>query len=102
MTRYKTRPGVVLTSICGEYVLVAASAVREFCPYVMEFNETSAFLWERLRHGADLDSLMVALGEEYELDDPNAAKAAVEAFLRQMLELNYLLPVEQGGTHEEE
>ena len=101
MTRYKTRPGVVLTSICGEHVLVAAKKIRDLCPYVTELNETSAFLWERLHDGADLDSLMVALGEEYELDDPNAAKAAVEAFLRQMLELNYLLPEEQGENHEE-
>jgi hypothetical protein len=101
MTRYKTRPGVVLTAICGEYVLVAASAAQEHCPYVTELNETSAFLWERLRRGADLEDLMTALGEEYELDDPEAVRQAVDAFLQQMLELNYLLPEEQGGTHEE-
>ncbi|MBQ6116867.1 MAG: PqqD family protein [Oscillospiraceae bacterium] len=101
MTRYKTRPGVVLTSICGEYVLVAAKSVWELCPYVTELNETSAFLWEHLRGGADLDGLMTALNEEYELDDPATARQAVEAFLRQMLELNYLLPEEQGECHEE-
>ena len=101
MIRYKTRPGVVLTSICGEHVLVAAGMLRDLCPYVTELNETSAFLWERLRCGADLNGLMAALGEEYELDDPNTAKVAVEAFLRQMLELNYLLPEEQGDDHEE-
>jgi hypothetical protein len=93
---------VVLTAICGEYVLVAASEAQKFCPYVTELNETSAFLWRRLRSGADLDQLMTALDEEYELDDPAVARQAVETFLRQMLELNYLLPEEQGGTHEEE
>ena len=102
MTRYQTRHGVVLTAICGEHVLVAASEAQKLCPYVTELNETSAFLWERLIPGADLDDLMAALDEEYELDDPAAARQAVEAFLRQMLKLNYLLPVEQGGTHEEE
>lgn len=101
MTRYKTRPGVVLTSICGEHVLVAAKSVWELCPYVTELNETSAFLWEHLRGSADLDGLMTALNEEYELDDPTAARQAVEDFLRQMLELNYLLPEEQGECHEE-
>ncbi len=101
MTRYKTRPGVVLTSICGEYVLVAASAVRKLCPYVTELNETSAFLWEHLCGSVDLDGLMTALNEEYELDDSTAARQAVEDFLRQMLELNYLLPEEQGECHEE-
>ena len=101
MTRYKTRPGVVLTAVCGEYVLVAASAAQAFCPYVTELNETSAFLWERLRFGANLDDLMSALNEEYELEDSAAAQQAVEEFLRQMLKLNYLLPEEQGGTYEE-
>ncbi len=100
MTCYKTRSGVVLTSICGEHVLVAASTARQYCPYVTELNETSAFLWRRLSSGVSLESLMAALGEEYELDDPAAARQAVEAFLRQMLELNYLLTEEQGGTHE--
>ena len=101
MTRCKTRPGVILTAICGQHVLVAAGEARELCPGVTELNETSAFLWERLRRGADLDELMAALDEEYELDDPAAARQSVEAFLRQMLEMNYLLPEEQGGTHEE-
>ena len=100
MTRYKTRPGVVLTSICGEHVLVAAAAIRDLCPYVTEINETSAFLWRQLISGADLDGLMAALDAEYDLPDPSAARHAVEDFLRQMLELNYLLPVEQGGPHE--
>ena len=43
---------------------------------------------------------MAALDNEYDIPDPSAARQAVEAFLRQMLELNYLLPEEQGGTHE--
>lgn len=100
MTRYKTRPGVVLTQICGEHVLVAAAALRDVCPFVTQINETSAFLWRQMTSGADLDSLMAALDKEYDIPDPSAARQAVEAFLRQMLELNYLLPVEQGGTHE--
>jgi hypothetical protein len=101
MNRYKTRPGVILTSVCGEHLLVAAAAVRDLCPYVTEINETSAFLWRQLTSGADLDGLMAALDAEYDLPDPAAARQAVESFLQQMLDLHYLLPVEQGGDHEE-
>ena len=100
MTHYKTRPGIVLTTICDEHVLVAAAALRDVCPFVTQINETSAFLWRQMMSGADLDGLMAALDSEYDIPDPSAARQAVEAFLRQMLELNYLLPVEQGGTHE--
>ena len=101
MIRYKTRPGVILTTICGQHILVAAAAVRDLCPYVTEINETSAFLWQQLTSGADLNGLMAALDAEYELPDPSAARQAVESFICQMLELHYLLPVEQGGAHEE-
>ena len=101
MNRYKTRPGVILTSVCGEHLLVAAAAVRDLCPYVTEINVTSAFLWRQLTSGATLDELMAALDTEYDLPDPAAARQAVESFLQQMLDLHYLLPVEQGGNHEE-
>ena len=99
--RYKTRPGVVLTSICGEYVLVAAKRNLPLCPYVTEINETSAFLWEHLISGATLEELESAVAEEYEIEDPAQAHDAILAFIEQMTELHYLLPKEQGGTHEE-
>ena len=54
MERYETRPGVVLTNICGEYMLLAAKAAREYCPYMTQLNESSAFLWRLLESGADL------------------------------------------------
>ena len=55
MTVYKGRPGVVLTEIAGEYVLVAAKALKGECPYVMQLNETSAFLWRQLGSGMSLE-----------------------------------------------
>ncbi len=95
MERYKTRPGVVLTEICGEYVLVSAKMNLKLCPYVTTINETSAFLWNRLIDGADLPALMQAVRDEYEIDDIPAAEEAVRAFLAKMLELNYIIPEEQ-------
>lgn len=90
MTRYKTRKGVVLTEIAGEYVLVAAKALLDECPYVTQLNESSAFLWRQMVHGATLDELETAIGEEYEIEDPAAASAAIEGFVKQMEEMHYL------------
>ena len=42
--KIKTRPGVVLAPICGEYLLVSARALSDVCPYATQINETSAFL----------------------------------------------------------
>ena len=95
--RYKTRPGVVLTQIAGEYVLVAAKALLDICPYVTRINETSAFLWRKLEQGAAMQELEAAVAEEYEVEDPGAAREAIEGFIHQMNELNYLLSEETEG-----
>ena len=50
MVKYRTRPGVVLTDICGENVLVSASSLAGLCPYVTQINDSSVFLWKLLVH----------------------------------------------------
>ena len=100
MVRYKTRPGVILTSICEEYVLVAAKSLLPSCPYVTEINETSAFLWKNLVSGATLAQLEAAVTDAYEVDDLSQVREAISGFVQQMMELNYLLSEEQGGNYE--
>ncbi len=95
MTRYRTRPGVVLTDICGAYMLVSAKANLAFCPYVTEINGTSAFLWKRLKKGADELELLEAVKENYDIGDPEAALTAIRGFITGMLEMNYLLEDEE-------
>lgn len=101
MERYKTRTGVVLTCVCGEWLLVSAAALRELCPFVTVVNESSAFLWKRLQSGADAAELESAVREEYEIDDPEAVRSVIEDFLRQMLEMNYLVTLEPNEAGEE-
>lgn len=97
MERFKTRPGVVLTEIAGEYVLVTAKALLDTCPYVAQINESSAFLWKRMEVGASLDELESAVAEEYELEDPTAAREAIRSFVQQMADMNYLIVESAGG-----
>lgn len=88
---FKTRPGVVLTSICGEYYLVSPRSLQPLCPYLTNINETSAFLWSVLMEGATAAQLEEAVAKEYEVDDPDQVRNAIQGFLQQMLSLNYLL-----------
>lgn len=97
MPKYRTRPGVELTSICGEYYLVSAREAMKDCPYITEINASSAFLWRRLAEGADKAALIAAVEDEFEVRDRAEAEAAIAGFIGQMLEMNYLLE-EQGGT----
>ena len=95
--KYRTRNGVVLTEVCDQFLLVSAEKNWDFCPYVIQINETSAFLWRKLELGADLETLVLAVAEEYKVEDFNAAREAIESFIRQMSEMNYLLSEETEG-----
>lgn len=41
--KYQIRPGVVLSEVCGEYLLLATMEASRYCPYVYQINETAAF-----------------------------------------------------------
>ena len=91
MSKFRTRPGVVLTNICGEYALVTARALVRDCPFVTQINDSSAYLWEKLREGSDEDGLMAAVEAEFDVDDPVVLRGAIRDFLNQMLELKLLI-----------
>lgn len=101
MKRYHTRPGVVLTGICGEYLLVAARSIRDSLSYVTQLNESSAFLWKELEGGADEKTLESRVLEEYEIDDPAVAGAAIHEFVEQMVSAGYLIEEKQGEKIDE-
>jgi len=95
----KTRTGVVLTEIAGEYVLIAARSLLKECPYVTQINETSAFLWRCLENGCDVDTLFSKVAEEYEIDNKDSVKDAIMSFVQQMRDLNYIESFETGGEN---
>ena len=94
--RYRTRCGAVLARICGEYLLVAAQSLRDSLPYVTQLNESSAFLWKKLESGADEQTLEQCVMEEYEVEDRDAARAAIRDFMEQMRSAGYLVEDREG------
>lgn len=99
MARYRICTGVVLTSICEEYVLVAAFSLRKQVPAFAKLNESSAFLWKLLENGADEEELLQAVMKEYTIEDPDKARSAIDAFISQMVQIGYLL--KEGEQNEE-
>ena len=91
MKRYNTRPGVVLTTVAGQYVLVAAKQLREICPHVTQINDTAAFCWRILEQGSDLDELMEKVSAEYEVEDPEELRQDLLSLLDQKKKKNYLI-----------
>lgn len=98
--RYQTRKGVVLTSVCGEYLLVSAAAAREHCPYVSQINETSAFLWRELEKGRNTEELKQAILDEYAVEEPLSLDEMLMMILNQFAEMGYLEEIAEGEEHE--
>ena len=92
---YKTRKGIVLTSICGQYVLVAAKKARENCPYVTQINETAADCWRLLENGSTSEALAAHLLEEYDAEDASLVKEDVDRLLETYLEDGYITRTEE-------
>ena len=93
MKRYKTRSGVVLTTVADQHILVAAKSVRELCPYVMRINDTAAFCWKVLEQGTDFETLCQKILEEYDVENQKQMKTDLEMLLDQLVQKNYLIVV---------
>ncbi len=91
MKQYKTRPGVVLTTIAGQYVLVAVKSLQDICPFSAQINETTAFCWRILEQGATLQTLTDALQKEYADEDPEELSSDLAELLGQLIHANYLI-----------
>ena len=97
MRESRTRKGVLLTQICGQYLLVADRNARKICPYVRHVNETGALIWKMLESGAEDEAIIISLKESYDLPEEEAA-SAVGFFLEQLTSSGYL---KTEDNHEE-
>ena len=76
--KYKTRPGIILTSVGDQYYLV-------FPKSRIELNETAAFYWRQLIQGADADALRAAAVREYDIDDSEELEQEIAALIAELL-----------------
>lgn len=88
--KYKTQRGVILTEICGENLLIADEQARKNSPAITAINETAAYMWKQLIHGASLKELLQAAADEYDIEDLNAAEQAIRLRLKDMLDLGLI------------
>ena len=82
--KYKTVPGVILTSICDSHFLVAPEET-------IKVNETAAFFWKKLEQGASVDELVELADESYEIDDMNKLKDDIRDLVDTLMEKHFLV-----------
>lgn len=69
----KIKDGYILSEVAGTTVVVPIDPDHTFRNMV-KLNETGKLLWEKLLTGAQVDTLVAAIVEEYEIDDATARK----------------------------
>ncbi len=74
--RYITREGVVARAVGDEMVLLDVNAGTYFT-----LNAVGSFIWERLGHGADVESIVNAIVEEFDVT-PEVASLDTTEFLQ--------------------
>ncbi len=81
----KIKPGFMLRKVVEIYVILGIGSEAYAPNQIMSLNETGAFLWGLLEKGADRETLIDALPQEFEVDRQTAEKD-VDAFLTQLRE----------------
>ena len=97
MERYVTRPGVVLCSVCGEYLLVAAKEAREHCPYVTQINESAASYWKLLDRPYSIDELTERAAEVFQKEKKDLL-LPILLFIRKLEKSGYLIGEDENDA----
>ncbi len=46
--KYKVRPGIILTEICGTYLLIPTREASEYCPSVIRISPLMVGIWKTI------------------------------------------------------
>lgn len=92
----RTRPGIVLTHVCGQSLLVAAFKARPQCPYVTILNETGEIIWDCLKENKSTKEIALKLKEMFEIPSDVKVEELINDFIAQLHENGYVLYEEEN------
>ncbi len=85
----KIKSDYILKKIAGSYVVVPVRTRAVDFSGIIKLSETGAFLWEILSKGAEKETLLARMLEEYEVDEATAS-ADIDRFLRKLQEADLI------------
>ncbi|MDO4466001.1 MAG: PqqD family protein [Bacillota bacterium] len=88
--QYKLRKGIVIESICGKSFVIATIEARKHCPYVMELNGASKFIFEELAQNKTIAQMAELASQKFEITLDNALQV-IESFMKQLIAQNYVI-----------
>ncbi len=87
----RVRPGVILTHVCGQTILVAAFEAQKYCPYTTVLNDTGEMIWQCLSEGKDLPSIVSLMRENFDIPKDTDVESLIEDYIRQLHDNGYVL-----------
>ena len=84
----KLKDGFILRTVAGQSVVLPVGGDLDL-NMMITLNDTGAFLWEKLQAGTTEANLVIALLEEYDVDEA-AAKNAVSGFVKKLNDNGFL------------
>lgn len=87
--KYRIRDGIVMDRLCGIDLLIATLEARKTCPYVMQLNEASAFIWRMLFDGIGIEEMAQRAASKYQIP-LQVASDTIMQFLNNLVEQKYI------------
>ena len=84
----KIKDGFVLREVAGDTVVLPSGDLE--INAMITLNESAAFLWKHMQEETTVEELVNAVVETYPEVDAQTAKAAVEGFVAQLKENDFL------------
>ena len=84
----KLKNGFVLKELAGECVVVPANSALRL-DGMITLNDTAKTIWLALEKGAEMEEIVAALTEEYDVTEA-VARSAAEAFIAKLKEHEFL------------
>ena len=91
----KLRPGVILTHICDQSLLVAAYEARQYCPYVTVLNETGELIWNCLNDEKSIIEIIDQISQIFDIPSNVDLEELIVNYIEQLHENGYVLYEEE-------
>ncbi len=85
----KIKDDFILRKVADSYVVVPVGSMTLDFNGIINLNETGAFLFNLLQDGADKDTLLTNMLNEYEVTEQKA-KADIETFINKLKDADIL------------
>ena len=73
----KIQSGFILRKVGTDHVVVAVGEASKSFHGMIKLNDSAAFIWQQIEAGKDLDGIVAAMQEVYDVDDQTARKSAL-------------------------